>query len=158
MNFLSKKKHFLHVDDNFPEASLPDVTFAVTTGNPSVVLDAATTNPTASPSVELDCRAVDLEEEQKVTKFHKDICGCKLVNGGPCSASFTKEDLCAAGNQCFGLDDQSLDYLLMGQIMAGTSTQPQQKVNGPNNGRYKYPATTESQYKVSLRRTKGKQK
>lgn len=76
-------------------------------------------------SIITDLRDVDLREVRTVTQFQVETCGCRLYNGGPCSCAFSKEKLLDIRSQCLGLDHQGLDFVLMGQIMAGTSTSNQ---------------------------------
>ena len=72
--------------------------------------------------VSLELSDIDLAENDKVAKFVSQTCGCKLHNGNPCSMAFPSEHIKGMRDQCSSLSHSSLDYVLIGQIMANTST------------------------------------
>ena len=69
----------------------------------------------------LELRLIDEEEMTKIDDFVKQTCGCKNSNGGPCSDVLaSKFSLLRA--QCAELDKTSLDYVMLGELMAMTKT------------------------------------
>ena len=69
----------------------------------------------------LELRPIDEEEMTKIDHFIKQTCGCKNNNGGPCSDVLaSKFSLLRA--QCAELDKTSLDYVMLGELMAMTKT------------------------------------
>jgi hypothetical protein len=72
----------------------------------------------------IELRSVDVNEYNEIEQFVKMTCGCKLSNGGPCSNLFI-EKFCEIRAQCQELNKESLDYILLGQIMALTNTSRQ---------------------------------
>ena len=52
-----------------------------------------------------------------IENFVSNTCGCKKNNGGPCSAIFA-DKFYSVRAQCADLDKQSLDCVLLGQMMA----------------------------------------
>ena len=68
-----------------------------------------------------ELRAIDEVEKVKIEKFIAETCGCKKVNDGPCSNILaTKFPIIRA--QCAELDRASLDYVLLGELMASINT------------------------------------
>ena len=88
-----------------------------------------------------DFRPVDLKEQEVVDKFVQDTCGCQLLNSGPCSLGFTKEQIGTSRDQCLSLDHQSLDFFIMGQIRAGTNVSEEARVSGPTTHSRQKPHT-----------------
>ena len=72
--------------------------------------------------VGLKSRDIDIAEDEKVAKFISQTCGCALHDGNPCSMAFSTEHISAIRDQCSSMSRSSLDFLLIGHIMANTST------------------------------------
>ena len=72
----------------------------------------------------LELRAVDEEERRKIEEFVDKTCGCKKVNGGPCSIPLA-DKFGIVRARCAEMDKTSLDFIILGQLMALTSTSSQ---------------------------------
>ena len=66
----------------------------------------------------LECRQIDLHEQQKVEQFLENGCGCSLFNGKPCSAAFSKEHIYSVCDQFTSLDCHNRYSILFGHVMA----------------------------------------
>lgn len=73
----------------------------------------------------LELRSIDENEIHKIEEFVRNSCGCKNDNGGPCSNVFSADKIGLVRAQCSELDKPSLDYVLLGQVMAFTKTSSQ---------------------------------
>ena len=60
-------------------------------------------------------------EDEEVTSFVRDTCGCKLANGSPCSKQFTVTHITKMRMACNELSHDELDMALLGQISACTN-------------------------------------
>ena len=70
----------------------------------------------------MDGEPVNVIEDTKVAHFLEKTYGCHLYNNQPCCKAFSKQHIIAVQDQCLCLDHSSLDFLLMGHIMAHTRT------------------------------------
>lgn len=68
-----------------------------------------------------ELRPIDEKEQRIVEEFLEKTCGCRNVNGGPCSVALAEKFLVARA-RCAELDKTSLDYVLLGQVMASMNT------------------------------------
>ena len=68
--------------------------------------------------VEIEERDVDIKERERLSKFWDSTCNCTTYKGGPCNRAFSIEYIRSIRDQCLSLDRQSLDLVLMGQLMA----------------------------------------
>ena len=66
--------------------------------------------------VEIEERDVDIKERE--SQFWDSTCNCTTYKGGPCNRAFSIEYIRSIRDQCLSLDHQSLDLVLMGQLMA----------------------------------------
>ena len=71
--------------------------------------------------VPLELMPLDMKEKNEIEKFVTNTCGCKMNNGGPCSDKFA-DKFYTVRAQCADLDKESLDLVLLGQIMALMNT------------------------------------
>ena len=71
--------------------------------------------------IDLDRREIDKKEEEIVKTFVVEGCACNLNGGNGCSKFFSEEHYQSMRNQCVKRDHDSLDLLIMGQIMANTT-------------------------------------
>ena len=75
---------------------------------------------------EIDQCVVDIEADKKDEKemedFMREGCGCKVLHGSPCFTQFPASHYQEMRNYCAELDRDALDLVVMGQIMAFTST------------------------------------
>ena len=85
--------------------------------------------------------ALDVAEDNKVATFISNTCGCSSLKGQPCSTAFTADSIRVTRAQCQGLDHASLDFVLMGQIMANTTNSAQSLVSGPTRTSRQKPYT-----------------
>ena len=70
-------------------------------------------------SAELEPRATDIEEQQKIDSFMEKYCGC--TNGpkkSPCSKFFPREVVASSRDNCAQLRTRELDLVIMGQLSA----------------------------------------
>ena len=74
--------------------------------------------------------ALDASEEEKISQFILKTCGCSFFNGTSCSAAFTYENIKQMRADCQGLNHSSLDYVVMGQIIANTTNSSQSLIAG----------------------------
>ena len=72
-------------------------------------------------SVGFELRVIDEIERVKIETFVEETCGCTKVNGGPCS-NVLAEKFPVIRAQCAEMDRASLDYVLLGELMASAST------------------------------------
>ena len=76
-------------------------------------------------AVQLDFRAIDLEEESKIDHFYSTTCGCLKA----CIKQFTHEHVKLTRANAAQLSRSDLDMALLGQVMASTHcSQLQQNV------------------------------
>ena len=68
-------------------------------------------------------RTIDEKEEKPINTFLNEGCGCHLVKGEPCFRLFSKQHYESMRNSCFELDQDALDFLLIGQIMATSGSE-----------------------------------
>ena len=70
-----------------------------------------------------DVRVSDLSEKKLVDDFTSGGCGCtKGPNNSSCSSQFERKYIASIRDSCFELSHDELDLLLIGQIMACTSS------------------------------------
>ena len=67
-------------------------------------------------AVQLDFRAIDLEEESKIDHFYSNTCGCLKA----CIKQFTHEHVKLTRANAAQLSRSDLDMALLGQVMAST--------------------------------------
>ena len=81
--------------------------------------------------VPVEARLLDEKEEEKVLKFVQDKCCCQLNNNSSCSDLFHITHYREMRNQCAELDHDSLDLVVMSQMMAlmSNSTTKRRKGN-----------------------------
>ena len=72
--------------------------------------------------VKFEWSDADKKEEKEIEESVREGCGCEVLNGKPCSAQFTTSHYREMRNYCAELDRDSLDLVVLGQIMALTST------------------------------------
>ena len=97
---------------------IEDVTETAVQQLQSLVRDTATDHQSARP-VDLEHRAVDLEEKQKVDDFTSKGCGCHLVNNGPCSSQFSREHFEPMRASSAEMSWDQLNMVVMGQVREG---------------------------------------
>ena len=83
-------------------------------------IDTQINEHTTDLEIAFDRREIDKKEEEIVKSFVVEGCACNLNGGNGCSKFFSQEHYQSMKNQCVELDHDSLDLLIMGQIMATT--------------------------------------
>ena len=63
-------------------------------------------------------RELDENEEREIQKFYLHGCGCKINKSSSCHTQFPIEHYKKMRNECMELTKESLDCLIVGQIMA----------------------------------------
>ena len=71
--------------------------------------------------VPLELRPVDEQEEDKIKRFVEIGCGCQSNSELNCSSLFSLSHYREIRNSCAELDHDSLDLVVMGQLMALTT-------------------------------------
>ena len=86
--------------------------------------------PDALEAVQLEFRAIDLEEESKIDHFYSTTCGCLKA----CIKQFTREHVRLTRANVAQLSRSDLDMVLLGQVMASThcSQLPQNATDDPD--------------------------
>ena len=64
---------------------------------------------------------IEMREEDSIRCFVAEECGCTLFNGTSCSTMFSSDYYKIRRNDCAELDHDSLDLVIMAQIMANSS-------------------------------------
>ena len=71
--------------------------------------------------VDIEMREIDMKEEDSIRCFVAEECGCTLFNGTSCSTNVSLDYYQIKRNECAELDHDSLDLVIMAQIMANSS-------------------------------------
>ena len=67
----------------------------------------------------MGCRPAGESKSQGICRTS---CGCKLNKGNPCCYLFSEEHVSSIRDSCSALDHQSLDLVILGQVMASVKT------------------------------------
>ena len=77
--------------------------------------------------VDIEWSEVDKKDEKEMEDFMREGCGCKVLHGSPCCTQFPAFHDREMRNYCAELDLFALDLIVMGQIMALSSTSDETK-------------------------------
>ena len=92
--------------------------------------------------IPVEVRLLDEKEEEKVLKFVHDKCCCQLNNNLSCSDLFHITHYREMRNQCAELDHDSLDLVMMSQMMALMSNSTVNRRKGSKTEERSRPATS----------------
>lgn len=100
---------------------------ALQTVTPSAVRSASpqTSTPGCSTPVTTKSSSLLADSDSELEQFLEKGCGCKRASGRPCYTLFSKEHYQEITWQCAELTRVELDMVLMGQIMATLSNDPE---------------------------------
>ena len=92
--------------------------------------------------VPVEVRLLDEKEEEKVIKFVEDKCRYQLNNNSSCCDLFHIAHYRERRNQCAELDRDSLDLVVMSQMMALMSNSTVNRRKGSKTQERRRPATS----------------
>ena len=83
------------------------------------------TSEPSSSGIELELRQKDIREDETITEFVEEGCGCPLN----CSSTFSRNYYELTRGQCAELSHETLDIVIIGQLMALTPAIPSSDIN-----------------------------